>query len=101
LLCNGGIDFEAAYTTSLGGDSMLNLRLLASYLYDQLFATGLRDTATGELLPATNYAGQSGPTAAFGSFNTAPKWQGNAFATYTPGRSPGPSRPATWARATS
>jgi hypothetical protein len=30
-----------------------------------------------------NYAGQSGPTAAFGDFNTQPKWQGNALLTYT------------------
>jgi hypothetical protein len=72
-----GIDFEAGYTAPVGTGS-LNLRVLASYLYDQLFSTGL---ASGAL----NYAGQSGPTAAFGSFNTAPKWQGNAFATFTQG----------------
>jgi outer membrane receptor protein involved in Fe transport len=72
-----GIDFEAAYTQPIGTGS-LNLRVLASYLYDQLFNTGL---AAG----AVNYAGQSGPTAAFGSFNTAPKWQGNAFLTYSQG----------------
>ena len=36
-------------------------------------------------LPPVNYAGQSGPTAAFGSFNTGPKWQGNAFVTYSQG----------------
>jgi iron complex outermembrane receptor protein len=78
-----GIDFEAGYTLPLGevsdgwrGD--LNFRVLASYLYDMLFSTGL---ATG----ATNYAGQSGPTGAFGSFNTAPKWQGNAYLTYSNG----------------
>ncbi|MGZ3258929.1 MAG: TonB-dependent receptor, partial [Croceibacterium sp.] len=46
--------------------------------YDQLFVTG-----TGS--PTRNYAGQSGPTAAFGSFNTTPKWQGNFFATYAQG----------------
>jgi outer membrane receptor protein involved in Fe transport len=72
-----GIDFEIAYTMPIGTGS-LNMRVLASYLYDQLFATGL---TAGNV----NYAGQSGPTAAFGSFNTAPKWQGNAFATYTQG----------------
>jgi outer membrane receptor protein involved in Fe transport len=72
-----GIDFEAAYTQPIGTGS-LNMRVLASYLYDQLFSTGIGT-------PTFNYAGQSGPTAAFGSFNTAPKWQGNAFATYSQG----------------
>jgi outer membrane receptor protein involved in Fe transport len=72
-----GVDFEAAYTQPIGTGS-LNLRVLASYLYDQLFSTGIGT-------PTFNYAGQSGPTAAFGSFNTAPKWQGNAFATFTQG----------------
>jgi outer membrane receptor protein involved in Fe transport len=72
-----GVDFEGAYTQPIGAGS-LNLRVLASYLYDQLFATGLGT-------PEVNYAGQTGPTAAFGSFNTAPKWQGNAFATFTQG----------------
>jgi outer membrane receptor protein involved in Fe transport len=72
-----GVDFEGAYTLPVGTGS-LNLRVLASYLYDQLFATGLGT-------PEVNYAGQTGPTAAFGSFNTAPKWQGNAFATLTQG----------------
>jgi iron complex outermembrane recepter protein len=32
-----------------------------------------------------NYAGQSGPTAAFGGFNTSPKWQSNFFVTYGSG----------------
>lgn len=78
-----GVDFEAAYTlpvSSLRSDwgGSLSVRVLASYLYDQLFSTGL-GTAT------VNYAGQSGPTAAFGSFNTGPKWQGNAFITYAGG----------------
>jgi len=72
-----GIDFEAAYTMPVGTGS-LNVRVLTSYLYDQLFATGLGT-------PVYNYAGQSGPTAAFGSFNTSPKWQGNMFATYSQG----------------
>lgn len=79
-----GMDFEAAYETSLGSGN-LTFRVLASYLYDQLFDTGLRDPVTNEPLPPTNYAGQSGPTAAFGSFNTAPKWQGNAFVTFNQG----------------
>ena len=70
-----GVDFEAGYNTDLGGESSLNVRVLASLLYDQLFSTGLGS-------PVYNYAGQTGPTAAFGTFNTSPKWQGNAFATY-------------------
>jgi iron complex outermembrane receptor protein len=32
-----------------------------------------------------NYAGQSGPTGAFGGFNTSPRWQSNFFATYANG----------------
>jgi iron complex outermembrane receptor protein len=80
-----GVDFEAAYTLPLKAGSSLNLRLLASYLYDQLFDTGQTDPVTGEPVPPRNYAGTSGPTAAFGSFNTAPKWQGNAFLTYSDG----------------
>ena len=78
-----GIDFEAAYTQPVGMGS-LNFRVLASYLYDQLFSQGLAG-ASGTVPPPLNYAGQSGPTAAFGTFNTAPKWQGNLFATYTQG----------------
>ena len=53
--------------------------MLASYLYDQLFFRGFG-------LPPINYAGQTGPTAAFGSFNTAPHWQGNMILTGTQGR---------------
>ena len=80
-----GIDFEAVYNLPLSEDSSLNLRVLASYLYDQLFDTGLTDANTGEPIAPINYAGTSGPTAAFGSFNTAPKWQGNAYLTYHQG----------------
>ena len=78
-----GIDFEADYTlplerlsASAKGD--LNFRVLASYLYDLIIDPGLG----GGIY---NYAGQSGPTAAFGGFNTSPKWQANAFVTYTTG----------------
>jgi outer membrane receptor protein involved in Fe transport len=80
-----GIDFEAAYNLPLNEDSSLNFRVLASYLYDQLFDTGQTDAVTGDPVPPRNYAGTSGPTGAFGSFNTAPKWQGNAFLTYRGG----------------
>jgi iron complex outermembrane recepter protein len=80
-----GVDFEAAYNLPLKGDSSLNLRVLASYFYDQVFDTGQTNPVTGEPEPPINYAGTSGPTGAFGSFNTAPKWQGNAFVTYRRG----------------
>jgi len=80
-----GVDFEAAYNLPLSEDSSLNFRVLASYLYDQVFDTGQTDPISGEPVPPRNYAGTSGPTAAFGSFNTAPKWQGNAFLTYKQG----------------
>jgi outer membrane receptor protein involved in Fe transport len=80
-----GVDFEAVYNLPLKQDSSLTFRVLASYLYDQLFDTGQTDPATGDPIAPRNYAGTSGPTAAFGSFNTAPKWQGNAFVTYHDG----------------
>jgi len=68
-----GIDFEAAYSHSLGQGSV-SVRALASYLYDQLF-----DQGVGK--PPINYAGQTGPTGAFGTFNTSPHWQGNLILT--------------------
>jgi len=73
-----GIDFEAAYSAPLGNGS-ISVRALASYLYDQLFATGIpgRDVV--------NYAGQTGPTGAFGTFNTSPNWQGNLILTTVQG----------------
>lgn len=78
-----GVDFEGDYdlpladvSKSMTGD--LNFRVLASYLYDMII-----DTGTGG--PVINYAGQSGPTAAFGGYNTSPKWQANAFLTYSNG----------------
>jgi outer membrane receptor protein involved in Fe transport len=72
-----GIDFEAAYTRPVGNGS-ISIRALASYLYDQLFFRGFG-------LPPINYAGQTGPTAAFGSFNTSPHWQGNLIMTAVQG----------------
>jgi iron complex outermembrane receptor protein len=68
-----GIDFEAAYSHPLGNGS-ISVRALASYLYDQLF-----DQGVGQ--PPINYAGQTGPTGAFGTFNTSPNWQGNLIVT--------------------
>jgi iron complex outermembrane receptor protein len=78
-----GVDLEGDYDLPLdsvqkgwGGD--LNFRVLASYLYDMIIDTGLGG-------PVINYAGQSGPTGAFGGFNTSPYWQGNGYLTYTNG----------------
>jgi outer membrane receptor protein involved in Fe transport len=78
-----GVDFEADYSLPLdmvdkGWKGDLTFRLLASYLYDMIIDTGLGG-------PVINYAGQSGPTGAFGGYNTSPFWQGNGFATYTNG----------------
>ncbi|MGZ6016681.1 MAG: TonB-dependent receptor domain-containing protein, partial [Phenylobacterium sp.] len=78
-----GIDLEANYQLPLdevsgGLNGDMNFRVIASYLYDMLFSTGLGT-------PTVNYAGQSGPTGAFGSFNTSPKWQANGFITYHTG----------------
>ena len=78
-----GIDFEADYNLPLErfGANMpgsLNFRVLASYLYDLIIDPG----NGGGIF---NYAGQSGPTAAFGGFNTSPKWQANGFVSYSTG----------------
>ena len=78
-----GVDFEASYRLPLQdiGNSMhgdLSFRLLTSLLYNMTINAGLG-------APAVNYAGQSGPTAAFGSFNTSPRWQSNFFMTYGAG----------------
>ena len=51
---------------------------VVSYLYDLIIDPGLGGAIY-------NYAGQSGPTAAFGGFNTSPKWQANGFVTYSTG----------------
>ena len=50
-----GVDFEAAYTVPVGTGS-LNFRVLASYLYDQLFSQGLSRTS-GTVPPPLYYAG--------------------------------------------
>ena len=68
-----GVDFEAGYTLPIARTSgNLNVRLVASYLYD--FVIG-----------GVNWAGQTGPTAAFGDFNTSPYWQGTAYTSYAQG----------------
>jgi iron complex outermembrane recepter protein len=78
-----GIDFEGDYhlpltniSNSLRGD--LDFRLLTSLMYNMTINDGLGS-------PAVDYAGQSGPTAAFGGFNTSPRWQSNFFVTYATG----------------
>ena len=78
-----GIDLEGDYalplnTVNKNWDGNLNFRILASYLYDLIIDTGLGG-------PVINYAGQSGPTGAFGGYNTSPYWQANAFVTYANG----------------
>ena len=78
-----GWDYEADYDLpfsrfAAGRRDSLSLRVIATYEYDQIINPG-----SG--LPTVNYAGQTGPTAAFGDFNTVPKWQGNAFITYLNG----------------
>ena len=78
-----GVDFEADYTLPLdrfdkSWNGSVNVRVIASYLYDMLV-----DSGSGAAI--VNYAGQTGPTAAFGNFNTSPKWQGNAFVSYSNG----------------
>ena len=68
-----GVDYEGDYRLPLGGWGDLSFRVIASWLYDFTVA-------------GVNYAGQTGPTAAFGDFNTSPKWQGNTFVSWTRGR---------------
>ena len=78
-----GVDFEASYLLPLqnlsdGLRGNLNFRLLTSLLYNMTIDAGLGATPV-------NYAGQSGPTGAFGGFNTSPRWQSNLFMTYANG----------------
>jgi iron complex outermembrane recepter protein len=75
-----GVDFESSYllplmeiNNHLNGN--LKFRLLTSLLYNMTIDAGLGAAPT-------DYAGQSGPTAAFGGFNTSPRWQSNFFMTY-------------------
>jgi iron complex outermembrane receptor protein len=78
-----GYDFEVDYRLPFSrfasgrGDS-LDFRILTTYQYDQI-------VSPGQGVAAYNFAGQTGPTGAFGDFNTVPKWQGNAFVTYANG----------------
>ncbi len=74
-----GIDFEGRYNIPFGQGNNLNLRVIASYLYDLIVDTGLGN-------PPQNFHGQTGPVASFGGFNTSPDWQGTVFATYARSR---------------
>ncbi len=76
-----GLDFEFDYTYALdklglNTNGSLSLRALASYLYT------LDITPPGATAPQ-HRAGISGPTPAFGSYNTSPHWLGNATLTYS------------------
>ncbi len=78
-----GVDFESSYLLPLAElnghlNGSLNFRLLTSLLYNMTIDAGLGAAPV-------NYAGQSGPTGAFGGFNTSPRWQSNFFATYANG----------------
>src|SRR6185312_14822348 len=78
-----GVDFEGDYALPLDSVSKglkgdFTVRIIASYLYDMIIDTGLGG-------PIINYAGQSGPTGAFGGYNTSPFWQGNGYFTYSNG----------------
>ncbi|HEX3838198.1 MAG TPA: TonB-dependent receptor [Steroidobacteraceae bacterium] len=78
-----GVDFETSYSLPLPElndhlNGNLNFRLLTSLLYNMTIDAGLGAAPV-------DYAGQSGPTAAFGGFNTSPRWQSNFFMTYANG----------------
>ncbi|MET0498672.1 MAG: TonB-dependent receptor [Steroidobacteraceae bacterium] len=77
-----GVDFEFDYTLPLSKFSSapgsLNFRLLAAWNYDLIIAS-----APGS--PVRNFSGQTGPTPAFGDFNSSPKWLLNSLLTYSAG----------------
>ncbi len=76
-----GADFELDYTLPLSrfGDAArgtLNLRALATLNYDLIVTSAPGATPV-------DFAGQTGPTTAFGNFNSGPKWQLNTMLTYS------------------
>jgi iron complex outermembrane recepter protein len=78
-----GVDFETSYRLPMqninsGLNGNLNFRLLTSLLYNMT-------VDAGQGVGPVDFAGQSGPTAAFGTFNTSPRWQSNFFTTYVNG----------------
>jgi hypothetical protein len=70
-----GYDFEATFNFAAGEGGNIDLRVIASYLYDMTINTGLGNAPQ-------DYHGQSGPVASFGGFNTSPDWQATAWLTY-------------------
>jgi len=79
-----GIDLELDYTARLSDvvsawNGRVNLRVVGTYLYDLLIqgAPGAR---------IVNFAGQSGPNAPLGDFNSMPKWMVNSTLTFETGR---------------
>ncbi len=70
-----GWDYEVNYAVPMRSGGNLNFRFIGTYLYDMIVNTGLGAAPI-------DYAGQSGPVASFGSFNTQPKWQARAFVTW-------------------
>jgi iron complex outermembrane recepter protein len=78
-----GVDLELDYTLPLdrvvpSASGNLNFRLLAAWNYDLIIAS-----APGAAV--RNFAGQTGPNAAFGDFNSSPEWLFNSMLTYTNG----------------
>ena len=74
-----GYDLEASFDFAMGEGGNLNLRVIASYLYEMTIDSGLGN-------PPQDFHGQSGPVASFGGFNTSPDWQATAWLTYSGGR---------------
>lgn len=79
-----GIDLELDYTLRLREivpewNGLVNLRVVGTHLYDLLIqgAPGAR---------IINFAGQSGPGAPLGDFNSTPKWMINSTLTLDVGR---------------
>ena len=71
-----GYDLEASYNFAVGQAGNLDLRVIASYLYEMTVDSGLGN-------PPQDFHGQSGPVASFGGFNTSPDWQATAWLTYS------------------
>ncbi|WP_165357583.1 TonB-dependent receptor domain-containing protein [Sphingosinicella sp. CPCC 101087] len=79
-----GIDLEVDYTVRLRElvpewNGLINLRVVGTHLYDLLI-----QGAPGA--PIINFAGQSGPNAPLGDFNSTPKWMLNSTLTLEVGR---------------
>ncbi|WP_162806680.1 TonB-dependent receptor domain-containing protein [Sphingosinicella terrae] len=79
-----GIDLELDYTVPLrelvpAWDGRVNLRVVGTHLYDLLI-----QGAPGASV--IDFAGQSGPNAPLGDFNSTPKWMFNSTLTLEVGR---------------